>query len=389
MIDHRLLAAAVIIVSLAGCATGQTTRAAAPPAAGPAPVADGQPASPPIQKAAHEETKKPVRCLELVNDQFTTPSDAQATVRVRANVNGMPVLDEEVREACYPFLAETMSLAEPERTVRQGEIFQRELQRIIEREIILQDAMSILTKRPKALEKFKEAANKEFEKQMRSMKARYHIKTDEEFKAFMKQQGMTLAGVRRQIERNFMAMEYMRSRIFPMVDRGVGHEEIWDYYQQHPGDFQAQDGVQWQDLFIDARSLPTREAARRLAEEVIARARGGEDFAELQKKYDKGDSSYRGGEGLGRRRGEIKPAEAEPILFKLHDGEIGPLIELANGFHVVRLIKREYAGIKPFDQKTQNEIRKKLQNEIADREYARVMKELKSKAIIEIAPNLP
>jgi parvulin-like peptidyl-prolyl isomerase len=174
-----------------------------------------------------------------------------------------------------------------------------------------------------------------------------------------------------------------------MVERGVGHEEIWDYYRQHPGDFQAQDGVQWQDLFIDARSFPTREAARHLADEVIARARGGEDFAELQKKYDKGDSSYRGGEGLGRRPGEIKPVEAEPILFRMHDGEVGPLIELANGFHVVRLVKREYAGLKPFDLKTQNEIRKKLQNEIADREYARVMKELKSKAVIEIAPNLP
>src|SRR5262249_62114192 len=87
----------------------------------------------------------------------------------------------------------------------------------------------------------------------------------------------------------------------------------------------------------------SREEARAFAERLAAQARAGEDFAKLLK-HDNGDSSYRNGEGFGQHKGEIKPSEAEPVLFRLRDGEVGPVIEIATGFHVVPVRKGHHAG---------------------------------------------
>lgn len=376
---HRLAASAVVVGFLAGCQAERPALAGAP-----APASDARPTSP----AGPARSQKPdVRqtVFEAVNVPFPALQNGEVTVSVRAHVNGVPIFDDEVKEICYPALISLPpSLPESERAAKQAEIFREGLQQIIDREIILQDAFARLSKAGASyLEKLKAAAAKEFDKTLQVMRKRSGAKSDEEFKEMLRSQGQTLDGIRRQFERNFMAREYMRSRIYPSVLLATGHQQIQEYYQEHPGEFQAVDGVQWQDIFIDAGRYHTREEARAFAEGLVARARKGEDFAKLMK-YDNGDSSYRNGEGFGQRRGEIKPPEAEPILFQMQDGQVGPVIEIPTGFHVIRLVKRTRAGLLPLDEKLQNDIRRKLQNLVVERESKKLLDELKQKATVEI-----
>jgi peptidyl-prolyl cis-trans isomerase SurA len=326
--------------------------------------------------------------LDLVSFEVNVPGDSQVAARIRATVNGEPILDDEVKEGIYSFLQATQSLPEPERSNRRKEAFEKQLQQLIEQAIVIQDAKARLKDRPQLLEKLEEAGGKEFEKKLRQQKERLNIKSDDEFKAFLRQQGVSIEGVRRQVVRSFVATEYMKNLILPAIER-IGHEQIAEYYQKHPEEFQIADGVTWQDIFIDANKFPNRQAARQFAEQLAAKARNGEDFHEMVLKYDQGDSTYRNGEGYGHHRGEIKPPQAEQILFNMRDSEIGPIIELTNGFHVIRLIKRQHAGIKPLDEKIQTAIRNKLQNEAWDREYKRVVDMLRRKASIEISMAAP
>ena len=323
--------------------------------------------------------------LDQVTYIVPAPSAGEVAARIRATVNGKPILDEEVREAIYPYLLATQTLPEPERSQKRAEFFNQELQHLIEREVILQDMFGKLKDRAVVLDKLKEAAGKEFDKKMREQRNRLKIKTDEELKAYLRTQGLTVEGVRRQMETSFMAMEYMRNRIMPSLDRAATLEQIVEYYNKHPEEFEVQDSVTWQDIFIDAGKYPSREAARQAAEAIVAKARQGADFLQLVGQFDNGDSSYRNGEGWGHRHGEIKPPEAETILFKMTAGEIGPLVQQTNGFHVIRLAKREYAGIKPFDENVQKSIRNKLEAEVWEREYKRLLADLKRRATIEIS----
>jgi peptidyl-prolyl cis-trans isomerase C len=275
-------------------------------------------------------------------------------------------------------------LPEPERSTRRKEVFDKQVDHLIEREVILQQAMAKLKDHPQVMDKFKEAATKEFEKKVRSVRESQHIKTDEEFKAALHAQGLTLADVQRQIEREFMAVEYMRNLILPALER-VSREQIEDFYRKHPEQFQVKDSVTWEDIFIDAAKYPDRESARQFADRLANRARGGEEFKPLVKQFDQGDSSYRDGEGYGHRPGEIKPPEAERVLFSMRAGEVGPVIETRNGFHVIRLVKREYEGIKPFDTETQRTIKRKLESETWDLEYKRLVARMRSEASIQVS----
>ncbi len=335
---------------------------------------------------------RPVSFLDVPPERPADANGGQPAATICAIVNSQAILDEEVRASAYAELLRASFLPEPERSRRTAEVFKAALDRIIEREVVLQDAFDKLRGNDKGGERFinrlKEAAGKEFDHQvLAKVRSAGSLKSDEEVKRYFADQGVSLANVRRQWERNFMEFEYLRQRVLPLLETRVNHQAMVDYYEKHPEEFQIADGVRWQDLFVAAASAKyaSRAEARARAESLAEQARKGADFAKLVKEHDDGDSSLRDGEGVGRKRGEIRPAEAEAALFSLKDGQVGPVVELPTGFHVVKLVHRDFAGQLPFDEKVQKQIRDKLRNELFQREIQLIVKQLKRKAVIEYA----
>jgi peptidyl-prolyl cis-trans isomerase SurA len=386
---HFLVSIGLFAVAGLGCGTDRPLRKAADI---PPPAHDVSKPPPAIVRPQKAEPDGVIQTglLDTLPDAANEATNAQFAARIRATVNGVPILDEEVQATSFQFLALVDRMAEPERSVKRREILKEALDQLVERELILQDAFNRLQKAGKnALDRLKEGSNKEFDKRwVRNIKDSNKIKSDEDLKELLRRQGLSLETIRRQWTRQFMATEYLRSRIMPYIDR-IGREEMLEYYEKHAEEFKIDDAVEWQDIFISANNprQPNRDraAARKVAEDVAAKARKGADFVALCKEHDDGDSTLRNGSGIGHKRGEIKPAEIEPFLFRLPEGDIGPIVEVSNGFHVIRLVKREYAGKRPFDEGVQKEIRNKLRNEIFNREAKKIVTELKRKAVIEYA----
>jgi parvulin-like peptidyl-prolyl isomerase len=342
-----------------------------------------------ISRAQRPDLPDPVKQTSLSDRKNPPPALGKVRVSVRAWVNEKPIFDDEVRSACYPYLMEISQLSEPQRSAKQVEIFKRELDGLIDREVILQDVYRKLEKNQKVLDKLNTAADKEFDKQLANMRKRAGVKNDDELKELIARQGSSLETMRKQFTRSFLSSEYMKSRIITTALDQIGHLQVEEYYRDHLNEFRKVDGVKWQDLFIAlGPKHPTVADAQRSADQLIARLKRGEDFKKLVE-FDDGDSRYRGGDGYGTRKGEIKPAELEPYLFRMKDGEIGPLVALSTGVHVFRLVKREYAGQMPFDQKVQQTIINKLKNEAYAREYKKILNDLKGKAVIEIVRDSP
>jgi parvulin-like peptidyl-prolyl isomerase len=351
------------------------------------------PSDPPAQTRMQNADPAPKKTaasniLDLASYEATPQSQSQVAARICATVNGVAILQEEVLRVVLPNIVAANALPDPERTARKREIYKQAREALVERELLLQDLAERAKDRPMLMDKLKEDAEKEFEKQIRDRKKRMGVKDDEEFKAIIRAQGWTYEGLHRHLNREFTRDRYMQMLIYSTIDR-IDHEQIQEYYDTHPEEFRVQDSVTWQDIFIDAGRYPNRDAARQFASQLAANARAGEDFVQLVKKFDQGDSSYRNGEGFGHRKGEIKPADAEPILFQMRDGEVAPVLEQANGFHVIRLVSREYAGLKPFDAKTQTLVRNKLQMEVFNKESKRIIAALKRKASIQVSESSP
>jgi parvulin-like peptidyl-prolyl isomerase len=386
-------ASALVAFALAtcGCSTPQPHWGAidgAPPISLPPRTESGRTDVPSVTRSQKPEADA-LKTPEAPPLPTAPPADlvtGTPAARVGATVNNEAILNEEVLAGAFQELMNARDLSEPERSQRRAEIWNQSLNQLIEREVVLQDAFAKLKKASKSqVEKLTTEAGEEFDKTvLRGWMKRANIKTEEEFRAMLKTQGISLDMLRRQWERNFMMMEYLRSRVHPYLDQ-IGPRQILEYYDKHPEEFQRPDAVQWQDIFVLADDkFSTRAEAHHLAEQLAERARGGEDFAKLAEKYDNGDSSFRKGEGIGTKRGEIKPSEAENVLFQLKDGETA-VVELEKGFHVVRLVKRDYAGQTPFDVKTQKQIKDKLTNEIGQVEIKRIVNKLKREAVIVYA----
>ena len=332
---------------LVGCGSDRPALAAKDLALAPSIAPTSQ-----LEKRLQKDEPEEPESVQPANYQTVPePNPGQVAVRVRAQVNGVAILDNEVKEACYPQLLAAQALPEPERSARCAEIFRKQLQEIIDREVILQDLYQRLGKQKRVLEKLDEAADKEFDKRLKTVKQHNaNIKTDDDLKKAFASMGLSIEGFRRQIKREFMAREYMRNLIFPAIDSGIGLPQIREYYLQHLDEFHQDDRVEWQDIFIDQSKYASREEASRAAQTVAGLARSGQDFVRLATQYDKDNSGFGKAEGLGQRRGEIRPLECESYLFQMKPGEVGPVVELPTGFHVFRLVKRDFAGQTPLTQ---------------------------------------
>ncbi len=296
---------------------------------------------------------------------------------VVATVNGQAILEEEVRLAIIqggsgdgPPGADRRKLA---------------IDTLVDRELVVQDCTTRLSKNPQAqkfLDKMKELSSKEFERYIKQIKDKNQVESEEEFERTLEAQGVPIDLMRRQSERNFIAMNYLQQRVMPALDR-IGRAELQEYYNSHPDDFRVYDSVRWRHMFLARARFATPEEAMRAAEALAARVRAGEDFAELSRKNCHGDSALRGGEGIGRQRGEIKPPELEAMLFKMRPGEVAPVVELRTGYHIAQLVDREFEGKKPFDEKIQKQIRARLREEIAQREMKAVVTDLKRVSVVE------
>jgi hypothetical protein len=327
--------------------------------------------------------------LSRSNDAAATPTlppDAELAVRVRAKVNGVAILDEELKNATRGALMQIRDMPDPQqREARRAAILQSALDQLIEREVILHDAFEHLKgdAGQRVLEKLKASASKDFDKEVREMKKRARCSSDDELKQILTLQGQSLEGMRRQFERTLIATEYMRFKVSTVIER-IGLREVEAYYHDHPEEFQTYDTVQYQDMFIVANRHAGLEGAQRFAAGIRDKARAGADFGQLVKQYDEGIGQFNNSDESPKRHGEVDPPEIEGQLFNMKEGDIGPLVELASGVHLFRLVKREYAGLMKFDAKTQKFILNKLKNEAGRREWNRVLKVLKEKAVIEV-----
>ncbi|HLW66626.1 MAG TPA: peptidyl-prolyl cis-trans isomerase [Gemmataceae bacterium] len=342
---------------------------------------------PPPAGPATPETKPPQNTVipaAAMSLPPTTLADGMVAVRVVAYVNKTPVFESELREAVAHRMGEVAELVDPQRSQKLQAIEKAELDKLIEREVIYEEAYTRIKKlRPSALDELQREAKKDFDKRMREMKKGLKLQTDDQLQEFFAANGLSIEGFRRQLEHSFISNEYMRNLIFPKL-QAIPLAEVHEYYDRHPDEFQQQDRVKWQDIFLDSNKFANRVAARQFADQVAQRLRQGEDFKKVSQELSKqGVNMSLGDVGVGEQPGEINPPELSAALLRMKPKEVGDPIEMPGGFHIVRVNERTYKGRKPLDAKTQSEILVKLQNAMADREFKKLVDEMKTRVVIQ------
>jgi peptidyl-prolyl cis-trans isomerase D len=126
------------------------------------------------------------------------------------------------------------------------------------------------------------------------------------------------------------------SQILPGIK--VTEQEVLDEWDQRP----HEETVEAAHVLLKVDD-PTKEAeVKKKAEEVLNRAKAGEDFAGLAKKYSEDTSNANQGGYLGPfQRGQMVK-EFEDAAFSLKPGEISGLVRTKDyGYHIIKALRHE------------------------------------------------
>jgi len=207
--------------------------------------------------------------------------------------------------------------------------------------------------------------------------------TENDMKKALAREGMTYSTYRQNVRDQLGKMRLVSREIKSKIV--IEDVVLRDYYQKNLEKFTDPLEIKIQQIFFPVPQNASREetaAVQREAEAILERARKGEDFSELARKYSMGPEARDGGLlGYFKHR-ELMP-ELEEAGFKLRPGEVSDLIRSPAGFHILRVLERKGGEPRPFAE-VQFKIREELIEAEAQKKFEEWMKELKSKAYIEI-----
>jgi len=226
------------------------------------------------------------------------------------------------------------------------------------------------------------AADDDIDKAIKSILSRKKI-TMETLAENIANKGGTIEDYREEIKQHLTKRNLIGKEIRKKVT--ITQEEIGNYYRKHRNDYEGKEAVRIRQILIIVSKdcdAETKEKKRSSAEKTLKRLRNGEPFALLAAEVSQGPASQTGGDLGYIEKGLILP-EVDTVAFSLKKGEISGIIETSVGFHIIQVLDKRGAGIKP-PESVRAEIVEKLGSKKVEEKFQEWLKEQRKKALIEI-----
>jgi peptidyl-prolyl cis-trans isomerase D len=132
----------------------------------------------------------------------------------------------------------------------------------------------------------------------------------------------------------------------------VSDDQLKVQYQKNIQDYQVPNRVHVEHILLMTVGKTDAEVdeIKKKAEDVLKQARSGAKFEDLAKKYTEDPGTKDKGGDLGWLvQGQTVP-EFEKAAFSLQKGQISDLVRTQYGFHIIKVIDKETARTKSFDE---------------------------------------
>jgi len=218
-----------------------------------------------------------------------------------------------------------------------------------------------------------------------NIKKENKLEDEAQFQAALKQEGLTMADLRRQLEKTMIVQRVQQTEVMSKLQ--VTDAELKMYYDSHKESFTTKPQMTLREILV---TVPTsdrgvnvglEEEARAKADDIRKRLMAGEPFARLA--ADLSDSPSKANGGLvGPVTPDVLAPELQKAVEGLKPGDLTPVLRTARGFQVIKMETLEASTIKPFDE-SRNEIADRIANEKRRGEYTKFMEKLRGQAIID------
>jgi peptidyl-prolyl cis-trans isomerase C len=230
-------------------------------------------------------------------------------------------------------------------------------------------------------EKHLAAANGDVEKQLEAFRGRFP--NPQAFEQALASQGMTLDGLKKQIQRDMSIQKLIESDIQPKI--AVTEEAKKKFYDENGDKMRQPDRLRLSHILkrVAADATPeTKAAARREIEDLLVQAKGGADFAALARAHSEDPGSAPNGGELVVGRGETVPP-FEEAAFALEPGGLSPVVETQFGFHIIKLTEKIEGQLVPYEQ-VSGRIEEFLKQQGLQKQIQGTVEALKGKARVAV-----
>jgi len=131
------------------------------------------------------------------------------------------------------------------------------------------------------------------------------------------------------------------------ITDAVAEKLARDTYKAEPSRFMAKEQVRVSHILVAGITPESRAQAEKLLEDLTA----GADFAQLAQSNSADKASAARGGDLGFfESGRMVPAFEQAAFALEKPGQLSSVVETQFGYHVLKLVERKPAGVRPFDE---------------------------------------
>jgi len=229
-------------------------------------------------------------------------------------------------------------------------------------------------------------SDQQFKSVVDNIRKENKIETDEQFQAALKSENLSMADLRRNLERSMISQRVQQNEVLGKI--GVTDDEARKYYESHLNEFTTPPTVTLREILVAVPGDPkvmnvaADEAAKARAEEIRKRTTtGGENFEKLAAEIS--DSPSKANAGL---IGPLSVNDLSPDLRKLVEsmkaGDVSEPVRTTRGYQLLKLEAITPTNTMPLD-KAREQISERVFTDKRKAEYLKYLQKLRAQAIIE------
>lgn len=307
--------------------------------------------------------------------QGTLEAERRYVGTIVAVVNDEIITKEDVQRRAARAAAGIMNKYKGRELQRKyAEILQGVLDELIDRQLLVQKAHSIIDKNPYVQEEIE----KELDKFIKDAVA--EVGSISEFYKIAVKEGINPTEKKVQFRDDLMVEKLLNSYVFNKIS--ISPRDIREYFREHRDEFVVERSVRVAQIVLKFRSYSSKEETWKTAEEIRDRALKGEDFKVLVEEFSEGPRAAQGGvwefDEVLQMRGKLKRT-----ALVLKKAEVSEIVRTGRGLHI--LMAEEVREVKEPDfQELQADIKNRLFKQKALKRKREYLAELKENAVIRV-----
>jgi len=224
----------------------------------------------------------------------------------------------------------------------------------------------------------------QFNQMVDNIKKSNNIEDDARFQEALKQEGLTMTDLRRNMERMMLIQQVQRAEIMDKIS--INDEEARAYYTQHRAEFTTPTEITLREILLEVPAtdrgvnVAQDDEIRARTEEVRKRLLAGEPFPRLAGEYSAASSKANGGL-IGPLKSEDLTPALRDMLDKMQVGDITSVLRTQRGYQILKLESRSESKIRSFED-SRNDIANKIGEQKLRAERDKYLDRLREQATI-------